>query len=237
MTRCVCWGGCGCGCGWHDTCVLCHICVVSHVCCVTRHKNSSHRMFFTLHPPRKQYIIVGSANINNRSLTGQRDTEIAVACTCDGRVCVHMHAAIPPGCFPHPYTIEFPCLSTTHTPPTGYQPGYTTRTATPPNLPRGHVHGFRMFLWREHTGGSVDPCFYQPHTAACARHMRQMAEANWAAYTGVQAVPLPHGHLLPYPVHVGQDGSVNPLPGWECLPDTRAAVQGKDGMLPDFLTG
>lgn len=145
------------------------------------------------------YIIVGSANINNRSLTGQRDTEIAAGC---------------------------------------YQPTHVARNtlAAKGRLPRGQVHGFRMFLWREHTG-MVEPCYYEPHLPACARRVRQIAEANWAAYTAATPTELPHGHLLPYPLQVAQDGGVHPLPGWEMLPDTKAAVMGKDGMLPDFLTG
>lgn len=100
----------------------------------------------------------------------------------------------------------------------------------------GRCTGFGCFLWREHVG-RVEEGFYEPHTAACARRVRQLAEANWAAYTAPTPTALPHAHLLPYPVHVGQDGTVQPLPGWEMLPDTKAAVMGKDGMLPDFLTG
>ena len=44
-------------------------------------------------------------------------------------------------------------------------------------------------------------------------------------------------HLLPYPIIVGEDGSVSVMEGWECFPDTEAKVFGeKSGTLPGKLT-
>ena len=41
-----------------------------------------------------------------------------------------------------------------------------------------------------------------------------------------QAVDLPHGHLVPYPIEVHGDGTVTTPPGFSTFPDTRAPVLG-----------
>lgn len=46
---------------------------------------------------------------------------------------------------------------------------------------------------------------------------------------------LPHGHLVPYPVSIAQDGTISPLSGHVCFPDTKAAVLGKTMKVPRFL--
>lgn len=148
-----------------------------------------------------EFILVGSANINQRSLAGSRDTEIAAA---------------------------------------GYQAADggdgSSDSAGSGALRDGQVHGFRMSLWLEHLG-ALRPEFASPGLPACARLVRQLAAANWAAYSDDGRVAaLPSGHLCCYPVAVGQDGSLGTLPEAQCFPDTNARVCGRDSFLPDFLT-
>jgi phospholipase D1/2 len=44
------------------------------------------------------------------------------------------------------------------------------------------------------------------------------------------------GLLLRYPVQVGKDGQVGPLPGHECFPDVGGKVLGTQSSLPKALT-
>lgn len=55
-------------------------------------------------------------------------------------------------------------------------------------------------------------------------------------YSQDENIDLP-GHLLTYPVLIGQDGSVSELPGFACFPDTQAKVLGTvSSTLPEILT-
>jgi len=57
-----------------------------------------------------------------------------------------------------------------------------------------------------------------PSTITCMKAMQKLAAANWEVYSGPETRPLPHGHLMPYPNVVGEDGSVTPLPDCEEFP-------------------
>ncbi|CAL4920042.1 unnamed protein product [Urochloa decumbens] len=141
-----------------------------------------------------EYVIIGSANINQRSMEGSRDTEIAMG---------------------------------------AYQPHYKWAENTCP--PRGQVHGYRMSLWAEHLGGAVEECFRRPETEDCVRRVKEMAEENWGRYVSPDMEET-RGHLLRYPVQVGKDGGVGPLPEHECFPDVGGKVLGAQSSLPNALT-
>ncbi|PIN01376.1 Phospholipase D1 [Handroanthus impetiginosus] len=140
-----------------------------------------------------EYVILGSANINQRSMDGSRDTEIAMG-----------------ACQPH-YT-------------------WTKKK----EHPRGQVYGYRMSLWSEHIG-NIEGCFKDPENMDCVKYMNRISEDNWKRYTSDQFTPL-QGHILKYPVVVGADGKVNPLPGHESFPDVGGKVLGAPSNLPDALT-
>ena len=139
-----------------------------------------------------EYIIVGSANINERSMNGARDTEIAMG---------------------------------------SYQP-YHLATHSPAT---GHIHGFRLALWFEHTG-FLDNAFLKPWSLECIRKVNHRADELWELWAGEEVVDLP-GHLLAYPYTVGRDGSISEKPGFELIPDTKAKVLGSNSYaLPEILT-
>ncbi|XP_010244835.1 PREDICTED: phospholipase D delta-like isoform X2 [Nelumbo nucifera] len=140
-----------------------------------------------------EYVIMGSANINQRSLDGSRDTEIAMG---------------------------------------AYQPNYTW--AMKKCHPRGQVYGYRMSLWAEHLG-MLEDCFYEPQSIECIRRVNTLAESNWQSYVSEEFMDM-KGHLMPYPIHVGWDGKIGPLPGFECFPDVGGKVLGAPTTLPDALT-
>lgn len=138
------------------------------------------------------YVLVGSANINQRSMGGTRDTEIAVG---------------------------------------GFQPMHTREVC---GEARGAVHRFRLAVWAEHLGG-VDETHHSPGTIECMQAVNAAADANWEAYVADEPCKI-DGHLLAYPICVGQDGSVTALEGCENFPDTEAPVLGAPNFLPNKLT-
>ena len=138
------------------------------------------------------YIIVGSANINQRSMAGTRDTEMAVGC---------------------------------------WQPAF------PENNPHGDVHIFRMSLWAEHFRYS-DPVFRYPGTMDCVKKVKEMALHNWNMYTGPPGSCTP-GQLLPYPLNILADGTVDFLEDHKIFPDfpPGSKITGKlSSMIPQKVT-
>jgi phospholipase D1/2 len=118
------------------------------------------------------YVIVGSANLNQRSMGGSRDTEIAVG---------------------------------------SWQPAFL------PNNPFGDVHAFRMSLFAEHFK-CYEEVFQNPGTLECARRVKFMANHNWKMYTGSMGSTTP-GQIIMYPLDIGQFGTLNTYPDFECFPD------------------
>ena len=140
-----------------------------------------------------EYIIVGSANINQRSMDGGRDSEIAMG---------------------------------------AYQP-YHLAGAEPA---RGQVHGFRMALWYEHLG-MLDDVFLLPQSLECIRKVNETADRYWDLYSSETLEEDLPGHLLTYPIAIGEDGAILQLPDVEFFPDTKAKVLGtKTDYLPPILT-
>ncbi|XP_057832450.2 phospholipase D delta isoform X1 [Cryptomeria japonica] len=140
-----------------------------------------------------EYVIIGSANINERSLDGSRDTEIAMG---------------------------------------SYQPHHTWAQLR--RHPHGQIYGYRKSLWEEHLG-TLDASFDHPESLDCVQKVNEMAEKHWSQFTAEEVIEM-KGHLLKYPVAVGADGKVGPLPGYENFPDVGGKIVGAPGSLPDTLT-
>ncbi|KAL7142093.1 hypothetical protein ABFS83_08G100000 [Erythranthe nasuta] len=140
-----------------------------------------------------EYVIIGSANINQRSMAGHRDTEIAMG---------------------------------------AYQPHYTCTRKK--EHPCGQIYGYRMSLWAEHLG-CIENCFKYPENLECVRYINNVAEDNWKRYTTEEYNQL-QGHILKYPIEIGVDGSVNPLPGHELFPDVGGLVLGNPPIFPPVIT-
>lgn len=101
---------------------------------------------------------------------------------------------------------------------------------------RGQIYGLRMSLWQEHLG-QHHVSFATPETEKCMRKVNSIAEGNWVLYSRETLEEDLPGHLLPYPINVGEDGSVSFLPGAENFPDTNAPVLGsKSNILPPIVT-
>lgn len=96
------------------------------------------------------------------------------------------------------------------------------------------VYGYRMSLWAEHLGMLEDE-FQEPQSLECMKHVNKIAEQNWKAYVSEESKGM-RGHLMQYPVQVGRDGKVGPLPGFETFPDVGGKVLGSPTTLPDALT-
>lgn len=152
-----------------------------------------------------EYIIVGSANVNQRSMDGGRDTEIAMGAYQPR----HLYQAM--NSWPYEY------------------------------WPRGQVHQFRLALWREHLGQSAfqaattgDNVIY-PSRDGCMSRVNQAARQHWDMYASDKFQGSLPGHLMAYPVGVGDRGEL-----WEAVPffpDTNAKVFGRSSdELPPVLT-
>ncbi|KAJ4832239.1 Phospholipase D beta 1 [Turnera subulata] len=141
-----------------------------------------------------EYVILGSANINQRSMEGTRDTEIAMG---------------------------------------AYQPQHTL--AKKHHLPRGQIHGYRMSLWAEHTGGLVERSFEEPESLECVRRVRHLGELNWRQFASQEVTEM-RAHLLKYPVEVDGTGKVKALPGCETFPDVGGNIIGSFTGIQENLT-
>jgi len=141
------------------------------------------------------YIIVGSANINQRSLAGSRDSEIAIG---------------------------------------AFQPSQLSEECG--GEPRGDIHTFRMALWAAHLGG-YDPDFLNPSSIECVEKVREISKSFQEVYSAANMEEQNKVHLMPYPILVHNDGTVESEQDWEMFPDTEGLVCGKrSGVFPGYLT-
>eukprot|EP00127_Corallochytrium_limacisporum_P002804 Clim_evm17s141 gene=Clim_evmTU17s141 len=157
-----------------------------------------------------EVVLIGSANINNRSLEGTRDTEMAVAASQKG------------------YTLP-PLMVDSEK--------RTVRCGNPDApLPRGIVSGFRRSLFAEHLG-HYDPIFDDPSSIECRRRVQECADKNLAAFASQDDLPM-SGHLMAYPIMVTPDGYIRPRDGFESFPDVYGArVMGSQvPSIPNLLT-
>uniref|UniRef100_A0A2P2JNE0 phospholipase D n=1 Tax=Rhizophora mucronata TaxID=61149 RepID=A0A2P2JNE0_RHIMU len=172
-----------------------------------------------------EYVIVGSANINQRSIAGTKDTEIAMGAYQPhhtwaakkshprGQVCV----AFLPQCG------KFYCAS------------FLVVAQEVVGIIVIQIYGYRMSLWMEHLDKKHE-VFMEPQSLECVKTVNSIAEENWKKYTDSVFTSL-QGHLLRYPVLVDADGKIGPLPGHEHFPDVGGKVVGAHSFqLPDMLT-
>lgn len=144
-----------------------------------------------------EYIIIGSANLNQRSMDGARDTEIAQGC---------------------------------------YQPEHINQQG---RGARGEIFGYRMSLWYEHfahKNGGLRREYLHPESVECVRMVRRISEKIWESFVREETVEDLPGHLMPFPMRVLEDGSMDDDEDI-VFPDTKASVKGqKIDVLPPILT-
>lgn len=155
--------------------------------------------------------IIGSANINSRSLDGSRDTEIAIMAWQPDHVATG--------------SIGYPTL---------LRPGREAGS-----IPKGDVAAFRASVWSEHIGQYCDE-FEHPSSLSCVKKLREMAEENWNYFASDVGLPqdLPFGHLALYPYKFDTyTGEI--IADSTTFPDFDAAlIKGKATPgIPNMLTG
>ena len=110
----------------------------------------------------------------------------------------------------------------------GYQPNHTVDEE---GDPRGDIHTYRMALWSAHFGG-FDESFLNPSTQECMDKVSEISQSYWELYS---ADDPEHSdiHMLPYPIHVDEEGIVTNLEApFDCFPDTEADVKGQPSAMP-----
>lgn len=178
-----------------------------------------------------EYVLLGSANINQRSLAGSRDTEIAM-----GAYQPH-HTWENKG--RHPYgqvCTKIPCTFPVNFQLLKIRGSHFVKKKIEIVCARvcAQVYGYRMSLWAEHLG-MVDDCFKEPKSLDCVKKVNMIASENWKKYIANEFGPL-QGHLLKYPIYVDVNGKVCSIPGHEIFPDVGGKVLGSRTTLPDVLT-
>ena len=109
--------------------------------------------------------------------------------------------------------------------------------AFPPDNPHGEVHDFRMSLWAAHFR-YMDPSFKYPGTYECISQVKAMCNQNWNLYMGPEG-SVTHGFIVPYPLKIDQDGSIDTLDGVAEFPDfpKGSKVMGETcSMIPQKVT-
>ena len=67
--------------------------------------------------------------------------------------------------------------------------------------------------------------------------MREVTKQFQDMYIAANMEEQNRVHMMPYPILVNKDGTVEAEPGWEMFPDTEGLVCGeKSGVLPGYLT-
>jgi phospholipase D1/2 len=198
-----------------------------------------------------EYVILGSANINQRSLAGSRDTEIAMGAYQPyhswsnkkrhphGQVCVTFLDIAFSTITKNALAINISFLHFVDTTEfcQFFSLNYNATTSVLA-LPTHHlplqVYGYRTSLWAEHLG-MLDDCFKDPSSLDCVRFVNKIADENWKRFTAEETRAL-QGHLLKYPIKVEADGNIGPIPDQECFPDVGGKILGAPTSLPDSLT-
>eukprot|EP00892_Ulva_mutabilis_P001866 jgi/Ulvmu1/11680/UM008_0090.1 len=180
-----------------------------------------------------EVAIIGSANINMRSMLGTRDTEIAAAIFQPEHLCVRAASA--------PLSTDSngsggggaatpPPLTSWVAATAAAAAGGDAAAAPQWNCPRGIVHHFRMSLFAEHFGRSSET-FRDPHSPACVRQVIKHAQRNWSIYSEDKpAVGAMSGHIMLYPVTVHRSGRLSPRTDGGMFPDAPGAY-----ILPDRI--
>ena len=153
-----------------------------------------------------EYILVGSANINERSLAGDRDTEIAVGGYEPRHICRF-------GKMGHILRHRQNPKEEDHT----------------EGNSKGAVHTFRMALWSSHFGG-YNEVFLNPESDECLKMVRKLSQNFQKLY--IQDEPEHSDcHAMPYPIEIDEKGNITPAKSWTCFPDTTCPVFGQRSSI------
>lgn len=130
-----------------------------------------------------EVAIIGSANINMRSMAGTRDTEIAAAIFQPDHLCEPLHSPAPSvgdgggsrssgssGAAAPPGAVRLSSWDAATGVSAAAAAAEDGRVREWKN-PRGVVHHFRMSLFAEHFSRCSET-FRDPHSQACVRHVR-----------------------------------------------------------------
>lgn len=189
-----------------------------------------------------EYVIIGSANINQRSMEGTRDTEIAMGAYQPHHTWARKLSS-PQGQVKTFYYFTYFWLGlvwlvTLVTEPyltfLATKRGLNLQDLTFLHLVHTQIYGYRMSLWAEHIG-LLEDCFTRPESVECVRRVRSMGEANWDQFASNDVSEM-RGHLLKYPVDVDRTGKVKPLPGSETFPDVGGNIIGSFLAIQENLT-
>jgi len=163
-----------------------------------------------------EYVIVGSANINERSLSGDRDTEICIGAYQHNLGKTKKRDSDGNGSDSDNSGSEYDSEETAQ-----------SRGINHPEYGFiGAVKRFRISLWTEHTA-TFDKKFIEPNSVQTARFLKQLAEENWRNFASEAGSPMA-GHLMKYPITVSSDGKMTPLV--QKFPDSEALVKGSPAL-------
>jgi len=170
-----------------------------------------------------EYVIVGSANINERSLSGDRDTEICIGAYQPNLGRPKKRDSDGNGSDSDNSGSEYDSEETAQ-----------SRGITHPEFGFiGAVKRFRISLWTEHTA-TFDKKFIEPNSIQTSRFLKQIGEENWRAFATENGGPM-KSHLMKYPICVSSDGKLTPLV--QKFPDSDALVKGTPALtMVNMLT-
>ncbi|KAL6004704.1 Phospholipase D beta 1 [Asimina triloba] len=173
-----------------------------------------------------EYLLMGSANINQRSLEGTRDTEIAM-----GAYQAH-HTWAKKKSRPRGQ-VRSKIFIMIELEPWSRESSWMVNCLTW-FLFLPQIYGYRMSLLAEHIG-ALEKCFAHPESLECVRRVRNHGELNWQQFVANDVTEM-RGHLLRYPVDVDQKGKVRPLTGFETFPDVGGKIVGSFFAVQENLT-
>lgn len=181
-----------------------------------------------------EYVSMGSANINQRSLDGSRDTEIAM-----GAYQPH-HTWVGQKRHPRGQVSYIELASHLNSIYKAYARASAATFIQKLKIMLTYamqVYGYRMSLWAEHLG-DLEDSFREPQSIEDVKRVNKIAKLNWKAYVEEdQHDPKEkRGHLMQYPIYVSRDGKVGPLASFEMFPDVGSKILGSPTTLPDALT-
>ncbi|PWZ05498.1 Phospholipase D alpha 4 [Zea mays] len=155
-----------------------------------------------------EYIIVGSANINQRSMDGGRDTEIAIGAYQPGYLAIRN---------------TWGRRRRRHWAARGQVHGFRV------SLWKEHLG--------QAAAAALGGDLLRPSSLTCVRRMNQVAKQHWDMFASDAFQGNLPGHLMAYPVSVLDDGGGKIVATTETFPDTNAKVLGiKSDILPPILT-
>uniref|UniRef100_A0A7N2KQA5 phospholipase D n=1 Tax=Quercus lobata TaxID=97700 RepID=A0A7N2KQA5_QUELO len=155
-----------------------------------------------------EYVILGSANINQWSMEGTRGTEIAMGAYQPYHTWASKHSS------PHGQRILYLAVNSSR------KSGSSIHISTKPQIcgnvdsPKHMgIYGYRVSLWAEHIG-ALEGCFKHPESLECVRRVKSLSELNWRQYVADEVTEM-KGHLFKYPLEVDRTGQ-GEASSWLC---------------------